>query len=213
MARQQETGAPAAFRQAQKDFEGSRETALREVGKLHGGGRFDDTNYIFLSFVRTYLPVGLIGLVISVIFSASMGSTSGEINSLATVSVVDVYRRFLVTGRDDRHYLLASRVMTVFWGAFAVAFATLGSRGFGALIERVNIIGSLFYGGLLGVFTLAFFFPRVRGTAAFCGVIAGEIAIFSAAAFTGISFLWYNVLGCLTVVAVALVLSSGEAKG
>jgi len=95
----------------------------------------------------------------------------------------------------------------VFWGAFAVAFATLGARGFGALIERVNIVGSLFYGGLLGVFVLAFFCPRVGGTAAFCGVIAGELAIFWAAAFTSISFLWYNVVGCLMVLATGLLVA------
>lgn len=196
------------FLQSQDRFERTRGNALDAVGQMHGGGRFDDTNYIFLSFVRNYLPVGLIGLVIGVVFSASMGSTSGEINSLATVSVIDLYRRYIARDRDDSHYLFASRVMTVFWGAFAVAFATIGARGFGALIERVNIVGSLFYGGLLGVFALAFFFPRVQGTAAFVGVIAGEIAIFSAAAFTNVSFLWYNVLGSLTVIAVAVALTT-----
>ncbi|MBV9406029.1 MAG: hypothetical protein JO211_11840, partial [Acidobacteriaceae bacterium] len=105
------------FRAAQVDFERSRRNALHIVEGLHGGERFDDTNYIFLTFIKSYLPVGLVGLVIGVIFSASMGSTSGEINSLATVSVVDIYRRFLVRDRSDRHYLLASRLLTVFWGA------------------------------------------------------------------------------------------------
>lgn len=195
------------FRETQQDFSKSREQGLQLVERLHGGAAYDDTNYIFLSFVKAYLPVGLVGLVIGVIFSASMGSTSGEINSLATVSVVDLYRRYFVRGRSDRHYLLASRCFTVFWGAFAVAFAAIGARGFGALIVRVNIVGSLFYGGLLGVFVLAFFFKRVRGTAAFFGVLAGEVAIFTVAAFTSVSFLWYNVVGCLVVVGVALVLA------
>jgi Na+/proline symporter len=192
----------SAFRHAQAGFEMARERGLRIVGN-----RFDDTNYIFLSFVKSYLPVGLIGLVIGVIFSASMGSTSGEINSLATVSVVDIYRRYIARNRGDKHYLLASRFLTVFWGAFAVAFAAMGARGFGALIERVNIVGSLFYGGLLGVFVLAFFCKHVDGTSAFWGIVAGEAAIFSAALFTSISFLWYNVIGCLVVVAVALALA------
>jgi Na+/proline symporter len=201
---------PAAlsgFRQAQSAFNGSRQQALDIVQKLHGGEKFDDTNYIFLSFIKRYLPVGLIGLLIGVIFSASMGSTSGEINSLATVSVVDIYARYIARNRTDRHYLIASRVLTAFWGAFAVAFAALGSRGFGALIERVNIVGSLFYGGLLGVFVLAFFCKRVGGTAAFCGVLAGEAAIFASALFTDVSFLWYNVIGSVVVVAVGLLLS------
>ncbi len=193
----------STFRQAQSDFDHARQRGLRIAGK-----GFDDTNYIFLSFVKTYLPVGLVGLVIGVIFSASMGSTSGEINSLATVSVVDIYRRYIARDRDDKHYLIASRFLTVFWGAFAVCFAALGARGFGALIERVNIVGSLFYGGLLGVFVLAFFCKRVDGTSAFWGVLAGEAAIFSAALFTSISFLWYNVIGCLVVVAVGLLLAA-----
>jgi Na+/proline symporter len=201
------TSALSQFRDAQTRFIQSRQAALGLVGALHGGEKFDDTNYIFLSFVRLYLPVGLVGLVIGVIFSASMGSTSGEINSLATVSVVDIYRRFWVRNRSDQHYLWASRALTLFWGVFAVGFATFGARGFGALIERVNIVGSLFYGGLLGVFVLAFFCRRVGGTAAFWGVVAGEAAIFSVAVFTQLSFLWYNVLGCVVVVGVGLALS------
>jgi hypothetical protein len=100
----------------------------------------------------------------------------------------------------------------VFWGAYAVAFAAVGGRGFGALIERVNIVGSLFYGGLLGVFMLAFFFRNVAGTAAFWGVLAGEAAIFAAAIFTAVSFLWYNVIGCVVVVAVALAVEMARTK-
>ena len=199
----QTTANLSAFRHAQAGFEIARDRGLRIAGN-----QFDDTNYIFLSFVKSYLPVGLVGLVIGVIFSASMGSTSGEINSLATVSVVDIYRRYIARNRGDRHYLLASRFLTVFWGAFAVAFAAIGARGFGALIERVNIVGSLFYGGLLGVFVLAFFCKHVDGTSAFWGVVAGEAAIFSAALFTSISFLWYNVIGCVVVVAVGLALAA-----
>lgn len=202
----------STFRQAQSNYDRSRQSALTVVQSLHGGEKFDDTNYIFLYFVKTYLPVGLVGLVIGVIFSASMGSTSGEINSLATVSVIDIYKRYFARDRTDSHYLLASRCLTVFWGAYAVAFAALGARGFGALIERVNIVGSLFYGGLLGVFVLAFFFKQVRGTAAFAGVLAGETAIFSAAAFTRVSFLWYNVIGSVVVVAAALVWETVQRK-
>lgn len=198
----------AHFRHAEAAFAQARRQGLGIVERLHGGAKYDDTNYIFLSFIKRYLPVGLIGLLIGVIFSASMGSTSGEINALATVSVVDIYRRFLVRGRSDRHYLFASRWFTVFWGAYAVAFATLGSRGFGALIERVNIVGSLFYGGLLGVFVLAFFCKRVGSAGAFTGVLAGEAVIFAVALFTRISFLWYNVIGCAVVVTVGLTVSA-----
>jgi Na+/proline symporter len=204
--------AVTSFRQAQSTFEERRREGLAIVERLHGGKTFDDTNYIFLSFVKSYLPVGLVGLVIGVIFSASMGSTSGEINSLATVSVVDIYKRYFVRDRDDRHYLVASRFLTVFWGAYAIAFAAIGARGFGALIVRVNIVGSFFYGGMLGVFVLAFLCKNVGGTAAFWGVLAGEAAIFAAALLTKVSFLWYNVIGCLVVVGVGLALSAGRPR-
>lgn len=198
----------ADFRGSSSAFNDARRRALQIVEKLNGGAKFDDTNYIFLRFVTSYLPIGIVGLVIGVIFSASMGSTSGEINSLATVSVIDIYKRHLAPNRTDRHYLIASRLLTVFWAAYAVGFAAFGSRGFGALIERVNIVGSLFYGSLLGAFVLAFFFKRVHGTAAFCGVIAGQCAIFTVAKWTDLSFLWYNVVGCLVAVASASLIAT-----
>jgi Na+/proline symporter len=175
--------------------------------EVTGGEKgFRDTNYIFLSFVTKYLPVGIVGLVIAVILAATMSSSSGEINSLATVSVVDIYRRHFRKNASDHHYLNASRIATAFWGAYAVAFAGLGKH-LGSLIEAVNIVGSLFYGSLLGVFVLAFFFKRVNGTGAFVGMIAGEAAIFTAFLFTGISFLWYNVIGCLVVIATGMAVS------
>src|SRR5207244_12144172 len=124
---------------------------------------------------------------------------SGEVNSLATVSVIDIYKRHWNPSATDGHYLMASRVATAFWGLYAVGFASVAS-GFGALIEAVNQVGSLFYGGMLGVFVLAFFVKRVGGTAAFIGVLAGEAAIFAAAGFTSIAWLWYNVIGAVVVV-------------
>jgi Na+/proline symporter len=189
------------------------QTAQRELNDAHGAGEklvgpdFHDTNYVFLSFVTSFLPVGVVGLIIAVIFTAAMSSTSGEINSLAAVSVIDLYQRHIRRGASDHHYLNASRLATVFWGVYAVIFAQYG-RSFGALIEAVNIVGSLFYGGMLGVFVLAFFFKRVGGTGAFWGVLAGEAAIFSAYWFTKISYLWYNVIGCLVVIAVGVLVSS-----
>jgi Na+/proline symporter len=192
------------FQAAQKDLDGARADAL----KL---SKENDTNYIFLTFVMRYLPAGIVGLVLAVIFTAAMSSISGEINSLATVTVIDVYKRHLHPGATDHHYLIASRAATVFWGAFATMFATFASN-FGALIEAVNQVGSLFYGGLLGVFVLAFFAKKVGGTAAFYGVIAGELAIFATARFTSIKFLWYNVIGSLVVVAAAVVVSKLERK-
>jgi SSS family transporter len=170
----------------------------------------NDANYIFLSFVQHYMPVGLVGLLIAAILSAAMTTISGEIQSLATVSVIDIYKRHFRSAASDTHYVLVSRIATAFWGVYAVITAQY-SRNLGSLIEAVNMVGSLFYGGLLGVFVLAFYFSRVSGTAAFVGVIAGECAIFAARFFTDISFLWYNVIGCLVVIATAVALTPRSA--
>jgi Na+/proline symporter len=189
------------YQNAQRELNDAHRASEHLVGK-----DFHDTNYIFLSFVTRYLPAGLVGLIIAVIFSAAMSSTSGEINSLATVTVIDIYRRHVNKSASDRHYLMASRCATIFWGLYAVAFAQYG-RNFGALIEAVNIVGSLFYGGLLGVFVLAFFFKSVGPNGAFFGVVAGEAAIFAANIFTKISFLWYNVVGSVVVIVVGVMVS------
>ena len=200
-----EAAAAEHYRDAHRQFESVRQDALKLVETQTGSG-FNDTNYIFLSFVTRYLPVGVVGLVIAVIFSAAMSAISGEINSLATVTVIDVYKRYVRTEATDRHYLWASRLATAFWGIYAVAFASYGPT-FGALIEAVNMVGSLFYPGMLGVFVLAFFFKRVGATAAFYGVLTCEAVIFALFKFTTIAYLWYNVIGCIIVVLAALAIS------
>ena len=199
------------YRQAQRDIDAARARGLELARQANGDPRFNDTNYIFLSFVTRYMPAGIVGLVMAVIFAATMSSISAEFNSLATVSVIDVYRRHVRKGASDRHYLRFSRAATAFWGCYAMIFAALYGQNLGTLVVAVNKVGSLFYGGMLGVFVLAFAFPRVRGTAAFLGVLAGEAAIFYASFFTQISFLWYNVVGCCVVVGVGLLLSRIEA--
>ncbi len=198
------------YQAAQKQLDAARDDGMRVAERVTNTAGFNDTNYIFLSFVTHYLPVGIVGLVIGVIFSAAMSSISGEINSLATVTIIDVYRRFLRREGSEQHVLLASKVATVFWGIYAVVFASSAGSSFGALIVTVNVIGSLFYGGMLGVFILAFFFKRVGANAAFFGVIAGEAAIFAVASFTKISFLWYNVVGCGVVLLAGLLVSCFE---
>ena len=199
-ARRVIAGAPAAeLGAAQKQVETVRSDAQKLTHE-------SDTNYIFLSFVTRYLPHGVVGLILGVIFTAAMSASSGEINSLATVSMIDVYQRHIHKHGLDRHYLTASRLATVFWGIYAVAFANY-AQGFGALIEAVNQVGSLFYGSMLGVFFIAFFMKNVRGTAAFWGVVVGQLAIFFVARFTSIAYLWYNVVGALVVVSVSYALS------
>ena len=167
-----------------------------------------DTNYIFLSFVTRYLPPGVVGLVMAVIFGAAMSVIAGEINSLATVSVIDLYQRFFRPQATDAHMMWASRGFTLFWGLYAVGTAHLGKTFNLSLIEAVNLLGSLFYGGLLGVFVLAFYVKHVTAGPAFWGVICGELAIFAAARYTNIAFLWWNVIGCVVVIVSALVLQA-----
>jgi len=198
----------AEYGSAQRELDAARRAAAGLLEKA-GGKKVNDTNYIFLTFVTRYLPAGLVGLVLAVIFGATMSAISAEMNALATVSVIDIYRRHLRKSASDRHYLAASRAATVFWGCYAVIAAHYAKR-LGSLVEVVNILGSFFYGGMLGVFVLAFFFPGVRARGAFYGVLAGEAVIFASWYFTNIAFLWYNVIGCVVVVLTGILVSNLE---
>jgi Na+/proline symporter len=201
-----EERAIADYRAAQKEVDASRRAAFKLAESTGGEKGFNDTNYIFLSFVTRFLPVGIVGLVIAVIFAATMSASSGEINSLATVTVIDIYKRYIRQGASDHHYLWASRFATLFWGAYCVVFANFAG-GLGSLIEAVNFVGSLFYGTLLGCFVLALGFRRVGGTACFLGMIVGEAAILATWGFTNMAWLWYNVIGAVVVVLTALVIT------
>ena len=170
----------------------------------------EDRDYVFISFVINYLPAGLVGLLLAVIFSAAMSSTSSELNALATTSLVDIYRRSLVKGRSDEHYLSASKWLTIGWGLVALAFATFANL-FDNLIQAVNIIGSLFYGTVLGVFAVAFFFKSVGGRAIFLAALAGQTFValtFLADAYEiiDLAYLWLNLIGCLFTVLLAITL-------
>jgi Na+/proline symporter len=166
----------------------------------------NDTNFIFLRFVLATLPAGVIGLVFAAVFAASMNASSAELNALASTTVVDVVKRIWRGDADTRHDLLVSRLITIGWAAFAVLFGTVASR-LGSLVEAVNVLGSLFYGTILGIFLTAFLLRRVGGTAVFTAALVAEIAVLACFRFTGISFLWYNLIGCAVVMAGSLVLS------
>jgi len=196
------------YRAAQKEIESARQAGIALYESSAGQNAFNDTNYIFLSFVTKYFPVGIVGLVIAVIFTAAMSSSSGELNSLAAVSVMDLYRRHFRKEAPDRHYLLVSRIFTAAWGAWAVVFAQY-AKNLGSLVEAVNRVGSYFYPVLLGAFVLAFFFHRVRGSAAFWAMLAGEATIVLCAVFTNVAFLWYNVIGAVSVIVFGLLFSAG----
>lgn len=197
---------PGPLRTANRAVDEARQQGIAALQQVNGGAPYDDTNYIFLSFVTRYFPLGLVGLVIAAIFAAAMSTISAELNSLATTTVIDIYRRFLRQEAADRHYVVAAKLATVFWGVYAAVFASFGGR-LGSLIEAINMVGSLFYGSLLGVFVLAFGFRRATGTGAFLGLLAGETAVVLTSVLTGISYLWYNVVGCVVVVVVGSIAS------
>ncbi|AXE16705.1 sodium:solute symporter [Runella rosea] len=158
-----------------------------------------DVNYVFLRFVLDRLPIGLIGLLIAVIFSASMGSIAAAYSSLASTSIVDIYKRLYRKDASENHYLTASRVATIGWGVFCVAVAQYASK-LGSMIEAVNILGSLFYGVILGIFLVAFYFKNLGGKATFWGAVLAEIGVVVCWLSDVMAFLWLNVVGCLLVI-------------
>ncbi len=170
----------------------------------------EDADYVFINFITRHLPVGLVGLLLAVIFSAAMSSTASELNALATTTVIDLYKRSVVTDKSDQHYLTASKLFTVMWGVVALTFATFASL-FDNLIEAVNIIGSVFYGAILGIFMVAFFFKKVKGNAVFLGAVIGESIIIYLFVLTrtgqlDLAYLWLNLIGCVLVIVLSLIL-------
>ncbi|MFC1492343.1 sodium:solute symporter [candidate division KSB1 bacterium] len=185
---------------------GIREEAVGLIQRANPEADTDDTNYIFLNFVVSFLPVGLVGLILAAILSASMSSTSAELNALASTTIVDIYKRMFKKEASDRHYLIASKLATVFWGIFAVNFALFANR-LGSLIEAVNILGSLFYGTILGIFLIAFYLKKIGGTATFIAALIAETVVIACFFITEIPYLWFNMIGCVIVVIIALLLN------
>lgn len=182
-----------------------REEAVALIKKADPGTDTDDTNYIFLSFVINFLPVGVVGLILACILSASMSSTSAELNALASVTIVDIYKRVFKKSGSDRHYLVASKWATVLWGIYAMNSALFINRlgSLGALIEAVNILGSFFYGTILGIFLIAFFFKNIGGNATFIAALIAETVVLACFFFTEIPYLWFNVIGCVGLIILA----------
>ncbi len=185
-----------------------------------------DTNYVFLSFVLAQFPAGMVGLLLAAVFAASMSASSAELNALASTTVVDLWGR-LVRGRAPgteplatqgpeaaraaREDVMVSRIATVLWGVFAIGFAMLAGQ-LGSLVEAVNILGSLFYGTILGIFLTGFYFKRVGGSAVFFAALVAEVAVLACFKLTKISFLWYNVVGCVLVVVLGLAISAAMSR-
>jgi Na+/proline symporter len=198
-------GATQAFIAGDAAVRAVRATALG-LAAGSSGAPARDVNYIIPRFVLAELPIGLAGLFIAAVMAAAMSAVAAELNSLATATVIDFYRRWVRADASDAHYLGVSKVATGFWGAFACVIATYAAT-LGSLIEVVNRFGSFFYGSILGVFVLAML-PRARAVGAFVGLLAGMGAV-AAVSFgaPAVSFLWYNVVGAVTVVAVGMPLS------
>ncbi|WP_231465675.1 sodium:solute symporter [Pedobacter sp. Leaf132] len=180
-----------------KDLHSRVETA---INSSNFNAEKTDTNYIFLYFVRNTLPVGMVGLLFAVIFLASWGSISAALNSLAACSLKDVHLIFSKRQIDDATELKYSRVHTLGWGIFSIAVAMFATQ-MGSLIEAVNVLGSLFYGPILGIFLVAFYFKKIDGKLVFISAILSEIAVIAVYEFDVVSFLWLNVIGAAAVIA------------
>ena len=210
-ARELAAGGPGAsgdaFRAAEASVQAVRSEALAMAERVTGETP-RDVNYIIPRFVLSQLPIGLAGLFIAGVMAAAMSSIAAELNSLSTATVIDFYRRWYRKEGTDAHFLMVSKAATAVWGLFA-CFVALRAAALGSLIEVVNRFGSFFYGSILGVFLLAMV-PRARAIGAFVGLVAG-MTVVGAVSFGApeVSFLWYNVIGAVTVFAVGMLLSGG----
>jgi solute:Na+ symporter, SSS family len=164
----------------------------------------NDKDYVFIYFILNHLPQGLIGLLLAVILSAAMSSSASEINALSATTVVDLYKRFKNT-HNEKHYVWAGRGFTLLWGLIAIAFAMVGNL-FENLIQLVNIIGSLFYGTILGIFLIAIFFKPIKANAVFFAALLSEAIVLLIYYLDWVSFLWLNVIGALLTLLTAFVL-------
>lgn len=199
---------------AQDKSDGIRNQVKDLVKKNNPDAETNDKDYIFMSFVMNHLPAGLIGLLFAVIFSAAMSSTASELNALASTTTIDIYKRSINSKGSDKHYLMSSKGFTLLWGVIAVIFATYASL-FENLIQAVNLLGSLFYGTILGIFVVAFYVKYIKGNAVFMAALLAEACVIyihyanaggDPPIFLKMSYLWYNVVGCILVILFGLVI-------
>jgi Na+(H+)/acetate symporter ActP len=182
----------------------TREEAKELIKKNDASAQTKDTDYVFITFVMNQLPIGLVGLLLAVIFSAAMSSSASEISALATTTSIDIYKRLVKKEASDAHYLKVSKGLTILWGLIILMFAIFASL-FDNLIQAVNIIGSIFYGVILGIFFVAFFFKKIQEKAVVSAAIIAQlmiIALFFADkyGYVKIAFLWFNLIGPILVI-------------
>ncbi|MCI0669161.1 MAG: sodium:solute symporter [Myxococcaceae bacterium] len=199
--------AKAGMQLASKQAAEVRKDAKAVVKRALPDAETKDSDYIFLTFVKRWLPSGLFGLLVAVILAAAMSSIASELNALGATMTMDFYKRVLRPDASDKHVLLASKGFTVFWGLVAIGFASFASL-LDNLIQAVNILGSLFYGTVLGLFLVAFFVKRVRGHAVFAAAVLSQSTVLALFFLSDIGYLWFNVIGCALVVALGFVLQA-----
>ncbi|HEX8323504.1 MAG TPA: sodium:solute symporter [Tepidisphaeraceae bacterium] len=197
--------ARTAARLAHQQSEAVRLEARTALQRLAQGAKANDADYVFITFILQHLPHGLIGLLVAAFFAATLSSKAGELNALGSTTVVDLYRHVVRRDADDAHYVAASRLFTVLWGLVAIVFALFANM-VENLVQAVNIVGSIFYGVVLGMFLVAFFLKHVGGTAIFVAAIAAQLLVFALYFTLSISYLWYNLIGCAACIVLGLLL-------
>lgn len=199
---------------AKKQEDSIRTTVKKTISAAVPGAKTQDRDYMFLNFVLSYLPHGVIGLILAVMFSAAMGSMAGELNALSSTTTVDIFKRSIKPEGSEQYYLKASRLFTIMWAMLAMVFAMLANQAEN-LIQFVNIVGSLFYGTILGIFLVAFYLKSVKSNAVFIAAIIGEATVLACYFFfyEEIAFLYYNIIGCVVVVVLAWLLKPLDHAG
>ncbi|BDD05329.1 sodium:solute symporter [Aureibacter tunicatorum] len=198
--------AATELKKADESIMDVRQNAKKLLASADVEVRSKESDYVFISFVMKYLPNGIIGLLLAVILSAAMSSTASELNALGSTTTIDIYKRWFKEEASEDHYLKASKVITICWGMIALAFASFAHM-VDNLIEAVNILGSLFYGTILGIFLVAFFLKRVTGKTIFISALISEILVLILHFTTDIGYLWFNFIGCAMVLTISSVLS------
>ena len=208
-----EARAHAAAAEAQGRGQAARDGTRDILAQAGPRGSSNDADYVFISFILGYLPHGLIGLLVTAFFAAALSSKSGELNALGSTTTVDIYRHLVRREASDAHYVTMSKWFTALWGLVAIGFALFANLSEN-LIQAVNILGSIFYGVVLGIFLVAFFLKRIGGTAVFWSALASQALVFALYSTLSISYLWYNVIGCVACMGLSLVLQGviGKAK-
>jgi len=187
-----------------------RDRAKEIILKADKNSETNDKDYVFFHFILNYLPRGLIGLLLAVILSAAMSSTASGLNALASTTAIDIYKRNLKTEKSDKHYLNATKFFTLFWGIVAILFACIGTL-FENLIQLVNIIGSIFYGTVLGIFLVGFYLRHVKAKAMFFSAIISQLTIFGIYYYMiysqeKLGYLWLNFIGAMLTIVLSLLM-------